>query len=768
VALASGTQLGIYTIVSPLGSGGMGEVYLARDTRLARDVALKALPAEFARDPDRLARFRREAQTLAGLNHPNIATIYGLEEAGDTPHLVLELVEGESLATRLQRGPLPPRDALALGIQIASAIEAAHERGIVHRDLKPGNIMISRSGMAKVLDFGLAKSDPVPNPATGSLSDSPTVVARHDMTKEGIILGTAAYMSPEQARGKPVDRRSDVWSFGCVLYECFTGRAAFAGETASDLVARILEREPDWTSIPPGVPPRIREILRRCLRKDAAERPRDMRDVRLELAELASSASKTGTATHEKSIAVLPFENLSGPDDEYFADGVTDEILNALAQVEGLRVAARASCFAFKGRREDLRAIGERLDVATVLEGTVRRAGARLRITAQLANAADGYQLWSERYDREMTDVFAVQDEIAGAIASRLRGAMQGEAERGRARSGTKNLEAYELLLKGRALQSKRGRFMVQAAACFEQAIALDPQYGEPHAWLADSYRLMATFGTTPIAEAMSKSKMLAERALALDPSLSDAWSTLAAVAEQYDYDYAKSDALYQRALQIEPRNSRARAQRALWRLLRGVLSREEALAELDRALRDDPLNAWVGGMVSYALGIAGKHEASIAEAERSVALDPESFFAHWNLVRGYAWADRYERAIEEAPALMAASGRHPWALGLLAWTYGRAGRADLAHACYDELESRSRHEFVQPGMLSIAATAAGLPEASIEWLRRTSEDRDPLIHWSILLPFWDSVRCLPEFQEIQRTAGRAPASAEGIGEGTA
>src|SRR5882672_11041212 len=475
MVLTPDTRLGPYEIVGPLGGGGMGEVYRARDTRLGRDVAIKALPPAFAADPARLSRFRREAQTLASLNHPNIAAIYGLEETAGAPHLVLEFVEGETLAARLSRGALPQSEALALGIQIAGAIEAAHERGVVHRDLKPGNVMINRAGMAKVLDFGLAKSDP--GPASGAaLSDSPTLAEYPDATAAGVILGTAAYMSPEQARGKPVDRRSDVWSFGCVLFECLTGRPAFVGETASDLIARILEREPDWAALPAGAPPRIREILRRCLRKNADERPRDIRDVRLELSDVASSGGKAAAA-REKSIAVLPFENLSGADDEYFADGVTDEILNALAQVEGLRVAARASCFAFKGRREDLRAIGERLDVATVLEGTVRRSGARLRINAQLVDVADGYQLWSERYDREMTDVFEVQDEIASAIASRLRVTLQGDADRGRARRGTANLEAYELLLKGRAFQFKRGRFLTQAIQCFERAMALDPNY---------------------------------------------------------------------------------------------------------------------------------------------------------------------------------------------------------------------------------------------------------------------------------------------------
>jgi eukaryotic-like serine/threonine-protein kinase len=748
--LTPGTRFGAYEILSALAAGGMGEVYRARDTRLARDVAIKALPAAFASDPGRLARFRREAQTLAGLNHPNIAAIYGLEEVDTAPHLVLELVEGETLAARLRRGPLPPREALAVGIQIASAIEAAHERGIVHRDLKPGNVMIRPDGRTKVLDFGIAKNDT--SPSDGSSPVDPTLV---DATGAGVILGTAAYMSPEQARGNPVDRRSDVWSFGCVLFECFSGRPAFRGATTSDLVARILEREPDWAALPEGAPSRIREILRRCLRKDADERPRDIRDVRLELEDLASG--RGASAAREKSIAVLPFENLSGADDEYFADGVTEEILNALAQIEGLRVAARASCFAFKGRREDLRAIGERLDVTTVLEGTVRRAGSRLRITAQLANAADGYQLWSERYDREMTDVFAIQDEIATAIAARLRLALQGDAERGRAR-GTKNLEAYELVLRGRALQARRGRDMVEAARCFERAIALDPGYAEPLALLSDSFRLLATFGAVPIAEAMGKAKVLAERALAIDPELGEAWATLAAVAEQHDREFAKSDSLYDRALRLDPRDARTRAQWALWRALRAVMPDDILLAEVRRAMHDDPLNAWVGGMHSFCLDVVGRHEEAIAEAERSLELDPESFFAQWCVMRSTALAGRYARAIELAPPLLMESGRHTWALGVLAWTYHKAGRADLARACRDEMEGRSRHDFVSPAWLASACGSAGLEAEGIRWLERAVADRDPMVIWARRIPFWDSLQALPRYEEILREVWGSPA----------
>jgi eukaryotic-like serine/threonine-protein kinase len=746
--LTPGTRLGPYEIVAPLGAGGMGEVYRARDARLGRDVAIKALPVAFASDPERLARFQREAQMLASLNHPNIGAIYGLEEASGTPHLVLELVEGETLAAQLARGPLPPPEALRLGIQVAAALEAAHERGVVHRDLKPGNVMITARGVAKVLDFGLAKSD-APLPSGGDLSESPTLTAYAGATVAGAILGTAAYMSPEQARGKPVDRRSDVWSFGCLLFECLAGRPAFSGETVSDLIARILEREPEWPALPAGTPPRVREILRRCLRKEAEARPRDIRDVRLELEEITAGGTKAEVA-REKSIAVLPFENQSGPDDEYFADGVTDELLNALAQVEGLRVAARTSCFAFKGRREDLRLMGEKLDVATVLEGTVRRSGSRLRITAQMVNAADGYQLWSERYDREMTDVFTVQDEIAAAITTRLRVALQTEATRGRVRSGTTNIEAFELLLRGRAFQVKRGRFMPQAIACFEQAIVLDPAYADALASLANSYRLMGVFSYVRPAEVMPRAKELAERALTIDPGLAEAWSTLAAIEEQYERAYAKSDASYERALSIDPRHSQARAQRALWRTTRGVMSKEEAVAEVRRAVQDDPLNSWVGGMYSYVLGIAGRHEESIVEAERSIGLDPDSFFAQLEVMRSNAWAGRYDRAIAEAPALLGSSGRHCWALGLLAWTHGKAGHADRARACYDELEARSRHEFVAPSWLAVAASSAGLAEEAIRWAERGVTERDPLVLWSAL-PYWDSIRAHPRYADIMR-----------------
>jgi serine/threonine-protein kinase len=745
VTLAPGARLGPYEIVAPMGAGGMGEVWRARDTRLARDVALKILPAEFARHPERLVRFQREAQSLAALNHPNVAAIYGLEERDGAPLLVLELVEGETLAARLARGPIEPRDVFAIGAQVASALEAAHERGIVHRDLKPGNVMVNAAGAVKVLDFGLAKIEASAS-SLGDSAEGPTRTLGASPTEAGVILGTAAYMSPEQARGRPVDRRSDVWSFGCLLFECLSGRPAFAGETVSDLVARILEREPDWSALPPATPARLREIVRRCMRKPADERPRDIRDVRLELAELASGPARGGVAG-EHSIAVLPFENRSGADDEFFADGVTDEILNALAQVQGLRVAARSSCFAFKGRHEDPRAVGERLGVGAVLEGTLRRSGSRLRVTVQLVNVADGMQLWSERYDRELTDVFAVQDEIAAAIAKRLSVSL---GETSGARRGTQNLEAYELMLKGRAHQLRRGRFLWSAIECFEAAIALDPGYAEAMACLSDSWRLLGTFSVAPPHEMFPKARSFAERALSIDGHLAEAWATIADVELMYEWNAARAEAAWKRALELDPRHTRARCERAQWAYVFGSLPLDVAVQQTRVAIAEDPDNSWALGMVSFLLGYANdQHDESMDFADRAIGRDSESIFLLWNRVRSRAWAGQLEEARTIALGALSASGRHAWVMGSLGWLFGKLGEADHACAVHDELAARARYEKFSPGWVAIAAAAGGRADEARKQLALAVEERDPIILHSRQMPYFDALRSDPAYREI-------------------
>jgi serine/threonine-protein kinase len=757
MALTPGTRLGPYEILGPLGAGGMGEVHHARDTRLDRSVAIKTLPHAQASDPESLARLTREAKSLAALNHPNIAAIYGIEESAGTRHLVLEFVEGETLAERLARGPMLVGDALEAGAQIAAAVEAAHDSGIIHRDLKPRNVMLTASGSVKVLDFGLAKNRFEDAPAPDS-SMSPTRSVALGTTSAGTILGTAAYMSPEQARGKTVDRRTDVWSFGCVLFEMLSGRQAFEGDTVPDLIARILEREPAWDALPPAVPAPVRELLRRCLRKEADARPRDIRDVRLEL--LAATKGGGGaTAAREHAIAVLPFANLSGAEDEYFADGIAEEIMASLSRIEGLRVAARTSSFAFKGKQEDLRRIGEQLGVATVLEGSLRRSGNRLRITAQLVNVEDGYRLWSERYDRELIDVFAVQDEIAGAIASRLEVTLSGAKGSDRpdaaaASHGTSSLEAYELFLKGRALQYKRGRAIREAIAFFEKAIAIDPGYAEALAWYADSWRLLATYGLERSHEAMPKAREAATRALGLNPKLAEAWSTLADIQAQYDWDFEKAAAGWGKALECDPHHMRARVERAIWSFGCGRMTAEVAASEAARAAADDPLNAWPAGSHALILGMSGQYEASAAEARRATEVDPGSFIAHWCYMRGLTLAGRPEEALALAPALLASSGRNPWALGTLALTHVRMGNTALARAVYDEMEARSRQEFVSPFWLAAAAAHLGLMDEAARHARTGLEEREPLMVLFLRMAEWDPMRTLPVFAEIRERLG--------------
>ena len=507
-------------MTGPLGAGGMGEVYRAHDTKLKRDVALKILPEAFARDPDRLARFERVARVLASLNHPNIAQIFGLEESGDLRALVMELVPGRTLDEVIRGAApgaaagLPLEEALAIARQIADALEAAHEAGIVHRDLKPANVKVRDDGVVKVLDFGLAKAgagaDPGSDPPGGPVSgDAPTMTSPV-MTQAGSVFGTAAYMSPEQARGRVVDKRTDIWAFGVVFYEMLTARKLFAGDTASDTIAAVLTREPDYSALPAAVPAHVRSLLARCLDRDPKRRLRDIGEVRHQLeqpvpssASVAAAAATTLSAALSsapvislrgrplswlaavlgialvavaavlwqrrqpppaqrapaasqapaQSIAVLPFINQSGsPDDEYFSDGMTDELASALMKVPGLRVAARSSAFTFKGKGADAREVGARLHVASVLEGTVRRAGSKLRVTSQLVNSTDGLAIWSERYEREAKDVFKVQDDITGAIVAALRLTLAGSAPAAGQAGRAENAEAHDLYLRGRFL----------------------------------------------------------------------------------------------------------------------------------------------------------------------------------------------------------------------------------------------------------------------------------------------------------------------------
>jgi TolB-like protein/tRNA A-37 threonylcarbamoyl transferase component Bud32 len=554
-----GAQVGPHRIEARIGAGGMVQVYRARDTRLNRLVAIKICVERFS------DRFAREARAISALNHPHICTLY---DVGPN-YLVLEYLEGETLDTRLGTRTLPLNEALPLAIQIADALEAAHRSGMVHRDLKPANIMLTKSG-SKLLDFGLVRI------IEGMSADDYTLA--RGATEPGMILGTARYMSPEQAEGKKVDARSDIFSFGAVLYEMITGQQAFSGTSVVDVLIAIMRDEPR----PVRRSPEIARIVARCLRKRPSERFQSMADIKAALSLIAAKPME-----QKPSVAVLPFANMSrDADDEYFSDGLAEEILNVLAHIQELKVIARTSSFAFRGKEQDITKIAEALRVGTILEGSVRRAGSRIRVTVQLIDAVDGSNLWSERYDRELTDVFAVQDEIATAIA----GALQVELTGKPTRPHQPNLPAYEALLKGRHQMVKSSPdAWKRARGHFEQSIALDPDYAEPHAELAYCFFNVGFWGLRPPTEAMLLARVEASRALELSPADPIAHLVLCVVAALYDCDWREAEHQYRLGLAADPVPPIFRA-----RLFYNLVPQgrfEEAIREIETALEQDPLS---------------------------------------------------------------------------------------------------------------------------------------------------------------------------------
>jgi TolB-like protein/predicted Ser/Thr protein kinase len=551
VPLSAGDKLGFYEILAPVGAGGMGEVYRARDPRLKRDVAIKVCAAQFSE------RFEREAQTIAALNHPNICQIY---DVGPN-YLVMEFIEGAPL-----KGPLPLETGLKYATQIAGALEAAHTRNIVHRDLKPGNVLVTASGV-KVLDFGLAKVTAAKNPdgATQPLA----------LTEAGAIMGTAAYMSPEQAKGEEVDARSDIFSFGTVLYEMLSGYRAFTGGSSIETMSAILRDEPATLDAPGNVS----GIVARCLRKLPADRFQTMNQVRTALEKASALAVERAP-----SIAVLPFTNMGGDkEDEYFSDGLAEEIINFLAQIPGLKVTARTSAFTFKGKSVDVRKIADTLGVATILEGSVRRSGSRIRVTAQLINASDRYHLWSQRYDREMADLFDLQDEIAQAIASALQVKLSETSPP--LHQYKPGLPAYEALLKARHYYTAfRPDLLSRMKECFEQAIALDPKSALAHCEYGFYFWNLAVMGALPADQALTLMRSQARKALDLDPSLSEAHAMLGVVAAFLEYDWKESERRFRLVMTRDPVPASARTWYAVSLLLTG--RPKEAVEQIGVALQ--------------------------------------------------------------------------------------------------------------------------------------------------------------------------------------
>jgi TolB-like protein len=629
--LGPGSTLGPYTILGPLGAGGMGRVFRASDARLGREVAIKALPPAVAREPERLQRFEREARALAALQHAHVAVVHGIEESDEGPCLVMELVAGETLAERLLRGPLPLEETLRLGEQVAGALEVAHAKGIVHRDLKPANLMRTPDGDAKVLDFGLAKDAEGARGVDADLSVSPTVAA--GSTALGTILGTAPYMSPEQARAQAVDGRTDIWSLGCVLFECLTGRGLFVAATVSDVLARILEREPDWNALPSSTPVSLRLLLQRMLAKEVMLRAGSMGEVRRSLQAVALEGSKgarVGSAIAEPelpSVAVLDFENTSGDaESDYFCEGIADDLLTDLTRLKGLRVASRAAVTRLRGRELEPGQLARELGVRHLLQGSVRRAGERLRINVRLVDGQDGFQRWAERYDRTLADVFAVQEEIAAAVAEALRVALAPAEVAQLVQDRPADVTAYDLYLRGRArYRLYTHEAMLEAHALFEQATRVDAGYALAWAGLADASGQLSQQGGAGEEESRARDGLeAARRALTLNPRLPEAHKAEALNLRLLG-DREGAIAALRRALEVDPDFAPALVNSGVYHFGRGRLPEAERLFR--RAATRGEAQPFAMLWIALLCLSTRRDDEAVSFARRAAALAPEPVY---------------------------------------------------------------------------------------------------------------------------------------------
>jgi eukaryotic-like serine/threonine-protein kinase len=808
-----GQQIGAYEIIREISRGGMGDVYLAQDTRLGRRIVLKLLPKHFTADKDRSRRFKLEARAASALSHANICVIHEVGETADGRHyIVMEYIEGETLGQRMASAQMEVGEVLDVAIQIARALAAAHSAGVVHRDIKPENIMVRLDGDIKVLDFGLAKlteRHPV---------DLETTAKARVQTKIGMVMGTATYMSPEQARGLAVDERTDIWSLGVVLYEMVTGRAPFVGATSSDVMVSVLEREPlPLLTYAPELPSEMQGIITKALCKDRGERYQAATDLLLDLKNLrqeqefgtkSDPAQPKSSATIQRnnelarpaqsnveswttqirrhklgailvlamiaaaaaglayaytfgghkaaldSIAILPFLNVSAdPNTEYLSDGMTESIINTLSQIPGVRVTARGTVFRYKGQEVDPQKVGHELGVDAVLTGRVLQRTDALSIQVDLVSTADGSQLWGEHYDRKLNDIFVVQEEIAKQISGKLRTRLTGEAQRRLENHSTENAEAYQLYLKGQYFWNKfTPEGEKTALEYFNQAIAKDPGYALAYVGLADSYGVIGLNSWSPPNEAFPKAKAAATKALEFEDKLAEAHAALGADEMFYDWNWSASEQELRRALELNPNSPNAH--RLYAHLLTATGRFNESIAQVKINQQLDPLSLVTYADVVRAYYFARHYDEAIEMNKKAREMDPGFGIAH--LVAGAAYEQKwkYEEAITEFQKANSIPGGSSEALGALGHVYAISGKKDEALKVLEVLKEISQHKYVSP--LDRAIIYAGLNDKNqaLEQLEKAAEDR---CGWLINLkvePRFDNLRLEPRYLKLVQRIG--------------
>jgi serine/threonine protein kinase/Tfp pilus assembly protein PilF len=748
-----------YRVLRKIGSGGIGEVYEAEDLLLGRHVALKFLLPERSRDPEAVDRFLREARAASALNHPNICTVHEIGNQGDRRFLVTELLVGQTLRHVLNAGPMPSNWVRDVALQIGRGLAAAHAAGITHRDIKPENIFVTESGLVKLLDFGLVKLTEQ-NPI---LAGTPLTSDGFVQTSPGALVGTLLYMSPEQLRCEPVGSTSDIFSFGIVIWEMLSGAHPFFRNSPVEIASAILNEA--LPSLPQPVmqpPTQWNGILSKMLAKHPSARYATAQEVLDDLANFsgaATSSSGNGAASarSDASIAVLPLVNLSGsPDADYFGDGLAEELISMLMGVDGLRVAARTSSFRFRGDGIDVRGVGQQLKVSSILEGSVRKSGNKLRITVTLVNVADGFCLWSAKYDREMSDIFAIQDEISHAIVAALKITLKGSTEAPIAPRPTANPDAYNLYLQGRYFWNKRtAQDLLKGIACFKQATDLDPRFAAALAGLADCYATEAIYGLEAPADAIPLAREAAQKALAINNRLAEAHVSLGCIRAVYDWDWQGAEKEFQRAVEISPRYGTAHHWYATNCLL--PLRRfDQARTELQAACDLEPLSLVIRTTVGLQFFLERNYDEAIEALRKVVALDENFGMAHFFLGQVYIEKDMFTEAIAELEIAATSAGYSSEAIAILGTAYARAGKKEETLRWLKELEQRSRAGYVSPLLFTHLLLAQGEKDQALHYLKEAREIHASDLIWLNVRPALDGLRHEPGFVEICRELGLA------------